>query len=77
MKRIALKPFTTISGYEVAEENIVAIARLRGNTLKTLDIPQCCISTVEEKADSAWVSLGVSSEDFHNMVLYSKSKAYS
>ncbi|XP_041373352.1 F-box only protein 33-like [Gigantopelta aegis] len=58
----------TVIGYEVAEENIVAIARLRGDTLKTLDIPRCCISTVEEKADSAWVSLGVVSDDFHTMV---------
>ncbi|KAL3866408.1 hypothetical protein ACJMK2_043709 [Sinanodonta woodiana] len=42
-----LEEFTLI-GYEVLDDNVVAIARLRGQNLKTFNIPYSCVSTVYE-----------------------------
>jgi len=36
-----------ILGYEFLDENLIAIARLRGSSLKHLEVPQLCILTLE------------------------------
>ncbi|CAH1796780.1 unnamed protein product [Owenia fusiformis] len=41
----------TIIGYEVSCENLIAISRLRGKTLKTLDVPECCITSWDAEQD--------------------------
>ena len=53
-----------ISGYDVCRDDVIAIARLRGPQLQTLDIPHCCISTVDEDEDQVWVSIGAVGPDF-------------
>lgn len=32
-----------VKGYEIMDEDVIAIARLRGEGLKELNIPECCI----------------------------------
>lgn len=34
-------------GYEVAADSLIAVSRLRGSELEDLQIPACCISTVQ------------------------------
>ena len=40
-------------GYEFLDENLVAIARLRGGGLKHLEVPQICILSLEEEEEEA------------------------
>ena len=42
----------------------MAIARLRGQSLHTLDIPACCIATVEEDEASDQMLYGQVSPEF-------------
>jgi len=52
-----------IIGYEFLDENLVAIARLRGSGLKQLEVPQLCILTLEEEEDDAADSANADVED--------------
>ena len=45
------------AGYEMNDDDVVAIARLRGRQLHTLDVPLCCISSVEPESDPHTVGL--------------------
>ncbi|XP_067665842.1 F-box only protein 33-like [Haliotis asinina] len=59
----------TLMGYVIGENDIVAIARLRGQQLKTLNIPARCISTAEDEEESnSWFSVGCVSRDFAKKV---------
>lgn len=40
-----------ISGYEMCEDDIIAIARLRGSQLSTFDVPWCCVSQAFDYED--------------------------
>ena len=39
------------------DDDVVAIARLRGRQLQTLDVPLCCISSVEPESEAHTVGL--------------------
>jgi hypothetical protein len=41
-----------ISGYEILDDDVMAIARLRGEQLKQFDIPLCCIATLDEDEET-------------------------
>ncbi|XP_074649636.1 F-box only protein 33-like [Tubulanus polymorphus] len=49
----------TMIGYDFAEDDLVAIARLRGPKLSTFELAESCISTMIEQEDSdVWVQVG-------------------
>ncbi|XP_033751138.1 F-box only protein 33-like [Pecten maximus] len=53
--RCSLLTDFTLIGYEIADEDVIAISRLRGMGLKKLDIPRVCITTVDEpEEDEMW-----------------------
>jgi F-box protein 33 len=62
-KCMNLKDFTVI-GYEVSQDDLIAIARLRGQQLCTLAVPSCCVATIEEEDDNFWVSFGNYGSEF-------------
>lgn len=39
-------------GYEILDDDIMAIARLRGEQLKKFDIPLSCIATLDEDEET-------------------------
>lgn len=49
----------TLTGYRIDTEDVIAIARLRGTQLKTLDIPRCCLvsTEIEERGNMSWSAL--------------------
>ena len=54
------------TGYDMCKDDAVAIARLRGNQLKELVLPHCCISTIEDDDDNnVWVAFGQVGSDFN------------
>ena len=55
-------------GYEISEDDVIAIARLRGHSLRSYNIPHCCICTVEEEDHIAWVSHGCYPPEFPQKV---------
>lgn len=53
--RCSLLTDFTLIGYEISDEDVIAISRLRGTGLKTFDIPRCCITTVgETEEEEMW-----------------------
>ncbi len=57
-------------GWAICDYDVIAISRLRGRQLKTLDIPHCCILTLADDEDWAF-SFGFTNEQFNNEVLRS------
>lgn len=56
-------------GYEISEDDVIAIARLRGLSLKSYNIPHCCICTVEEEEEHiSWFSHGCYAPEFPQKV---------
>lgn len=56
-------------GYEISEDDVIAIARLRGHSLKSYNIPHCCICTVEEEEEHiSWFSHGCYAPEFPQKV---------
>lgn len=63
-----LQNFSLI-GYEILEDDVIAIARLRGHSLKSYNIPHCCICTVEEEEEHiSWFSHGCYAPEFPQKV---------
>jgi len=73
-----LKEFSLI-GYDIDQDDVVAIARLKGNQLKRFEIPMCCISTieVEEAAGVAWSNRGIVGTNFFTEVSKSLGRDWS
>ena len=54
------------------DDDLIAIARLRGKQLQTLDIPLSCIASVDEVEDGVWVDLGNVNQKFNEEVCINK-----
>jgi len=61
-------------GYEITDDDVVAIARLRGKTITDFSMPRCCITSVDEEENSVWVGHGCVEEDFNQQVRPAKKK---
>lgn len=55
-------------GYEISEDDVIAIARLRGHSLKSYNIPHCCIAVEEEEEHISWFSHGCYAPEFPQKV---------
>lgn len=62
-----LQNFSLI-GYEILEDDVIAIARLRGHSLKSYNIPHCCIAVEEEEEHISWFSHGCYAPEFPQKV---------
>lgn len=62
-----LEHFTLI-GYQACDDDMVAIARLRGQQLKTFDIPASCIYSLHEEEEVAWLKFGSFDGEFFQKV---------
>ncbi|KAK3097965.1 hypothetical protein FSP39_014870 [Pinctada imbricata] len=62
-----LKHFTLI-GYKISDDDVIAIARLRGNKLETFGIPQCSICTVSDDGEYDWMNQETHIDEFRSMV---------
>ncbi|XP_064618606.1 F-box only protein 33-like [Lineus longissimus] len=58
----------TLLGYDVTDDDVVAIVRLRGSQLKTFVVPHCCISSLDEEDGSIWQSFGNVDQAFYDEV---------
>ena len=45
---LLIRYFNSLSGYEISEHDLVAMARLRGEHLKEFHIPTSCIHWIDE-----------------------------
>ena len=66
--KIPLTYSLVFAGWAICDNDVIAISRLRGNNLKTLDIPHCCILTIGDSDEDWAFSLGVTNEHFNNEV---------
>ncbi|XP_013777766.1 F-box only protein 33-like [Limulus polyphemus] len=57
----------TIIGFEVADLNVIAFARLRGSNLKELKIPACCIVVGDDGKDVVYLDQ-VAPNKYHTLV---------
>ena len=65
-------------GYEIADNDVVAIARLRGSNLQTLMIPQCCVVEVDEDEEgNGWAGHGCVGPEFAETVGINSSLTHS
>ncbi|CAI9731240.1 Hypothetical predicted protein [Octopus vulgaris] len=58
----------TLIGYQVCDDDMVAIARLRGQQLKTFDIPSSCIYSLHEEDEVTWMKFGSYDGEFFQKV---------
>lgn len=58
------------SGYQACDDDMVAIARLRGQQLKTFDIPASCIYSLHEEEEVAWLKFGSFDGEFFQKVSF-------
>lgn len=57
-----------VAGYDLAEENVVAIARLRGPKLKKFEVPMSCVSSLQEEGEEILINQGCVHDDFFRKV---------